>query len=86
MQRDSTPTSERTWRDLYLAALFEADSARLPERIAEAEQALAEADREHLDPDAEPLGHRIVAELMDQDHEAENDDDGDQRNQKVRHK
>jgi len=46
MQGDSTPTSERTWRDLYLAALFEADSARLPERIAEAEQALGLRDRE----------------------------------------
>ena len=85
MQRDSTPTSERTWRDLYLAALFEADSARLPERIAEAEQALAEADGEDLDPHSQPFGNGIMAKFMDQDHESEDDDDGDQRDQKVRH-
>jgi hypothetical protein len=46
MQPDSTKTSERAWRDLYLAALFEADSAKLPERIAEAEYALNFRDRE----------------------------------------
>ena len=28
------------WRDLYKAALFEVDNARLPERIAQAEKAL----------------------------------------------
>jgi hypothetical protein len=38
--------SERTWRNLYLAALFESDSAKLPERIAEAEYALGLRDRE----------------------------------------
>lgn len=37
--------SERTWRDLYLAALFEADSSKLPERIAQAESALHLRDR-----------------------------------------
>jgi hypothetical protein len=31
----------RAWRDLYRAALFEVDNARLPERIAQAEKALA---------------------------------------------
>ena len=46
MQGDSTRTSESAWRDLYLAALFEADSARLPERIAAAEYALSLRDRE----------------------------------------
>jgi hypothetical protein len=34
------------WRDLYKAALFEADNARLPERIAQAEKALALRARE----------------------------------------
>jgi hypothetical protein len=34
------------WRDLYKAALFEVDSARLPERIAQAEKALALRARE----------------------------------------
>jgi hypothetical protein len=46
MQADSTKTSERAWRDLYLAALFEADPARLPDRIAEAEYAVSFRDRE----------------------------------------
>ena len=34
------------WRDLYKAALFEVDKARLPERIAQAEKALALRARE----------------------------------------
>src|SRR5260370_18195639 len=34
------------WRDLYKAALFEVDNARLPERIAQAEKALALRARE----------------------------------------
>ena len=34
------------WRDLYKAALFEVDHARLPERIAHAEKALALRARE----------------------------------------
>lgn len=46
MQKDPNKTSETAWRDLYLAALFEADSARLPDRIAEAECALSFRDRE----------------------------------------
>ena len=46
MEEDSTKTPKTAWRDLYLAALFEADSARLPERIAEAEYALNVRDHE----------------------------------------
>jgi len=34
------------WRDLYKAALFEVDNARLPERIAQAQKALALTARE----------------------------------------
>jgi hypothetical protein len=34
------------WRDLYKAALFEVDKARLPERIARAEKAFALRARE----------------------------------------
>ena len=34
------------WKDLYKAALFEVDNARLPERIAQAEKALALRARE----------------------------------------
>ena len=37
------------WRDLYKAALFEVDNARLPERIAQAEKALALRARELFD-------------------------------------
>jgi hypothetical protein len=44
MQADSE--KPLTWRDLYLAALFEADSAKLPERIAKAEYAMSLRDRE----------------------------------------
>ena len=34
------------WKDLYKAALFEVDNARLPERIAQAEKTLALRARE----------------------------------------
>ena len=46
MQADSEPTSESTWREWYLAALFETDPAKLLERIAEAEYALSLRERE----------------------------------------
>jgi hypothetical protein len=46
MQDLSAPKSENSWRDLYLAALFEIDRDRLRERIAEAENALALRARE----------------------------------------
>ncbi len=36
----------RSWKRLYTAALFEVDSAKLPERIAEAEAALVLRARE----------------------------------------
>jgi hypothetical protein len=46
MQPDSEKPLKGAWRDLYLAALFEADSGKLPERIAKAEYALGLRDRE----------------------------------------
>ena len=42
--------------------------------VAEADEALAEADGEGLDADAAPLGDDEVAELMDQHHEAEHEE------------
>ena len=46
MNTGSSNSDSRAWRDLYKAALFEADNARLPERIAQAEKALALRARE----------------------------------------
>ena len=46
MQPGSEQSSEKAWRDLYLAALFEGDSAKLSERIAEAEYAVSLRARE----------------------------------------
>ena len=46
MPADSEQPADSGWRDLYLAALFETDSAKLPERIAEALYALSLRDRE----------------------------------------
>lgn len=37
----STSPDSRAWRGLYRAALFEIDETKLPERIAQAEKALA---------------------------------------------
>jgi len=47
MNTDSSKSLDsRTWMDLYNAALFEVDNARLPERIAQAEHALVVRARE----------------------------------------
>ena len=42
----SISLNSRAWRDLYKAALFEPDKTRLPDRIAQAEEALALRARE----------------------------------------
>lgn len=36
---------ERSWRDLYVAALFEKDRTKLPQRIMEARAAIADRRR-----------------------------------------
>jgi hypothetical protein len=41
-----SPGSMQKWRTLYTAALFETDRNRVPERIAEAEQAIVARARE----------------------------------------
>jgi hypothetical protein len=47
MNTDSSKSLDSgAWRDLCKAALFEVDNARLPERIAQAEKALALRARE----------------------------------------
>lgn len=46
MQTFPRPQRTKAWRELYVAALFEPDPARLTERIAEAEQALVLRARE----------------------------------------
>ena len=52
---------------------------------AEADQPLAEAYGKLLDPHSQPLGHRVVAKLVDQDHEAQNRNNGNERGQEIRH-
>jgi hypothetical protein len=44
----SASTAAKDWRELYLAALFEADPQKLPFRIAVAEKALLVRARELL--------------------------------------
>lgn len=39
-------TPDSKWRDFYRAAMLEPDSTKLPERIAEAENALVQRARE----------------------------------------
>ena len=46
MQTSSKPANSKLWRELYVAALFESDHAKLTDRIADAEQALATRARE----------------------------------------
>src|ERR1051326_3505775 len=53
--------------------------------FAETHQAPAETNCELLDPDSQELGHRIVAKLMDQNHEAENDGNRNNVEEKLTH-
>jgi|SRR4026209_27034 hypothetical protein len=46
MHADLQQPSGNTWRALYLEALFEADPIKMPERTAEAEQALYLRERQ----------------------------------------
>jgi hypothetical protein len=46
MQTISKSLADNTWKALYLAALLEPDTTRLPERITAAERALAVRGRE----------------------------------------
>lgn len=46
MKTDSEQPAESAWRDMYLAALFEPDPAKLLERVAKAERALNLRERE----------------------------------------
>ena len=43
----------------------------------EPEEPLAVAEGEDLDPDADELGHEEVAEFVDEDEDAEDDDEGE---------
>ena len=43
---NSISLNSRAWKDLYKAALFEVDKTRVPDRIAQAEEALALRARE----------------------------------------
>lgn len=44
--KDNSPSVLTTWRDLYVAALFETDKNRIPTRIADAERAIVCRARE----------------------------------------
>ena len=57
---------------LHIAAERDGGDAVIGVAAAETDEALAEADGKHLDAHAQPLGHGIVAELVDEDHEPEN--------------
>jgi len=46
MQAISPPPIDQPWRELYRAALFESDAAKFPDRIADAEKAIALRARE----------------------------------------
>ncbi len=45
---------QQNWKTLYLAAIFEKDSTLLPQRISEAENAVAARGRELLCHDGPP--------------------------------
>jgi hypothetical protein len=44
-----------TWRELYIAALFETDDSRLPARIADAERAIVARARELFSAGADTI-------------------------------
>ena len=45
----------QTWRELYCAALFEADEDRIPSRIKEAEKAIVARGRELFGADVDTI-------------------------------
>ena len=53
----TSPISE-SWRELYIAAVFETDKKRMSERIADAESVLALRARELFHADGEHLQER----------------------------
>jgi hypothetical protein len=55
----ASPT-HKNWKEMYKAALFEADSNKLSERIAHAEWALAIRARELFYTDEEHLEERLA--------------------------
>ena len=71
---------------LDVAAEWDGVDAIVGLAAAESDQPSAEADGELLDAHPEPLSHGEVAKLVDQDHEAQDGDDGDKGGQKIRHK
>ena len=51
----------------------------------ETKQAFAEADGKLLHPDTQQLGHGVMAELVNQDHESQNHTDREHRSKESRH-
>ena len=72
---------------LYVTAERDGGDAVVGVSLAEADQPLAETNRKDLNPHPQQLGHRIVAELVDQDHEAQDWDNVkvSERTKKLRH-
>jgi hypothetical protein len=60
-------------------------NAVVGDAAAEADQALAESDRKYVHSDAEAFSGGIVAKLMHQDHDAEDNGHRSDRNQKRFH-
>ena len=55
MTIQSSPTSLNGWRELYTAALFETDTNRIPNRIADAEKAIVARARELFSAGADTI-------------------------------
>src|ERR1022692_2353582 len=49
------PSKLRSWRELYIAALFETDQNRIPTRIADAEKAIVARARELFNAKADTI-------------------------------
>ncbi len=71
---------------LHVAAQRDGVDAIVGVALAEADQPLAESNGELLHPDPQQLGHGIVAELVDQNHEAQNHSHGSNSDKEIRHK
>jgi hypothetical protein len=56
----SRPLNAEAWRDVFVSALFEGDIAKLPERIAKAEEALALRVRELAHANGDDLHRRLI--------------------------
>src|ERR1700678_1845009 len=86
LQRGEIFAGQRFARHFDVAAKGNGGDAVIGFAVLDAEKTRRETDRELLYADAKELGREKMAKLMDENHDAEHDKDGDDRNQNSVHR